>query len=137
MKSLPQTGGQLKSLHLGWNHLTTSRSLQLSQIKLIVNNCLNLEQHVLGMDIGLWDANNFGHVLSKKALNYLCENLTQTIFKLEKEDQPNVNDLCLRKVAKRFKNLKALDISGTQVTFDGLIANIDNLTSLEYLGIHP
>ena len=32
MKSLPQTGDQLKSLHLGWNHLSTYRRLQLSQI---------------------------------------------------------------------------------------------------------
>ena len=133
IKNLPKTGSQLKSLQLGSNHLSSTHRSQFKQIKRIVNNCPNLEQLSLGSLSK--EYGNVTNVLSYEAMMYLCEHLPQNIIKLEFDEQTNFNDPCLWKVAKRFKNLKALDISGTQVSYYGLVAFIDDLSSLEYLKI--
>ena len=62
VKSLPKTGGELKSLYLGLNHLASSSDLQFTQIKLIVDNCPHLEQLALGCNLGLPNDRNYGHV---------------------------------------------------------------------------
>ena len=48
VENLPNTGHQLKSLHLGWNHLPSSYDFQFDLIKPIVDNCSILEELFLG-----------------------------------------------------------------------------------------
>ena len=117
--SLPQTGSQLKSLSLPDNFELNRESLGY-----IVKSCVNLEE--LGMPYcDLLDSD----------LDYLSDNLTPSILKLNLFGNTNYNDKALCKLVKRCPNLQTLDIFGTKVTWHGLCAIIDNLPCLEYLSL--
>ena len=131
--NLPKIGGGLKSLHLGWDHLPSDPNFQFELIKLIVDNCPNLEEFSLGNTSADSNDDNFCHNLCAEAMNYLCENLTQKIVKLEVDEEKNFDNACLKKAAMRFTNLRPLNLSSTRITFDDLIENIEELSSLEYL----
>ena len=117
--SLPQTGSQLKSLSLPDNFELNRESLGY-----IVESCVNLEE--LGMPYcDLLDSD----------LDYLSDNLTPSILKLDLFGNTNYNDKALCKLVKRCSKLQTLDIGGTKVTWYGLSAIIDNLPCLECLAL--
>ena len=131
IKSLPQNGSRLKSLNLENGLL--GKYCDLSNISLIVNSCLGLEELSL-----------CGNSIQEEAIAYLCENLTSNLLKLDIQDigmnwhEPNdeLNDNNVRALVKSCPKLKVLDIrSNEKVTYQGLVAIIDGLHFLEYLGL--
>ena len=129
IKVLPQIGSQLKSLNLGWGLL--GKLCDLSSISSIVNTCLDLEE-----------LNISGNRLNEEAISYLCENLTSNILKLDigfggwHDPDTGLNDNNIKALVKRCPKLKVLDIrSNENVTYQGLVAIIEDLPSLEYLGL--
>ena len=115
---LPQIGSQLKSLNLD---VTTH---PLYNISLIVDSCLDLEEL------------NIRGKLSKDAMSYLCENLTSKILKLDLSCPRILNDNNIRVLVKRCPKLTVLDIrSNEKVTYQGLVAIIEGLHFVEYLGV--
>ena len=116
---LPQIGSQLKSLNLD---ITTH---PLYNISLIVDSCLDLEEL------------NIRGKLSEDAMSYLCENLTSKILKLDFSNWTrSLNDYNIRVLVKRCPKLTVLDIcSNEKVTYQGLVAIIEGLHFLEYLGV--
>ena len=118
-----QIGSQLKSLNLQNGLL--GRYGNLGTIALIVNTCLGLEELNLSCNR-----------LKDEAIDYLCENLTPTIRKLNINGLDGLTNENLMKLVKRCPNLKVLDIRGNEkVTFLGLVAIIEQLHYLEYLGL--
>ena len=94
-----------------------------------MDNCPNLEKLALG-----WEHSaEFGHILSPLAMIYLCHNLTPKIVELDLEQQVYFNDICLEALAKRCNKLEALELSGTAVTYRGLVENSSRLNALKYL----
>jgi hypothetical protein len=126
IKSLPQIGSKLKSLNL-YNG-NEEKIGDLSNISLIVNTCLSLEE-----------LNISYNTLDTESMDYLCENLTPNILKLEIGSGLNdkgLNDNNIRELVKRCPKLKVLDIrSNEKVTFKGLVAISETLHFLEYLGL--
>ena len=133
IKSLPETGSKLKSLNL-YNGLLGNYG-DLASISKIVNTCLSLEE-----------LNISCNTLTVKAMDYLCENLTPNIFKLDigigsgelqfPQDHKGLNDNNIRALVKRCPKLKVLDIrSNVKVTYQGLVAISNGLHFLEYLGL--
>ena len=128
IKSLPEIGSRLKNLNLG-NGLV-GKFHDLSSISSIVNTCLGLEELNLG-----------GNSLNEEAISYFCENLTSNILKLEIAigywgTPRGLNDNNIRALVKRCPKLKVLDIRYNElVTYQGLVAIIEGLPSLEYLGL--
>ena len=128
IESLPQIGCQLKNLNLE-NDLF-GKFHDLSSISSIVNTCLGLEE-----------LNLCGNMLNEEAISYFCENLTSNILKLEIGigcwgTPRGLNDNNIKALVKRCPKLKVLDIRSNElVTYQGLVAIIEGLPSLEYLGL--
>mgnify|MGYP001217124361 FL=1 len=101
-----------------------------------MDSCLDLEELSI-----------CGNSLSEKAISYLCENLTSNILKLDirnsqfgvggwRDPDKALNDNNIRALVKRCPKLKVLDIRCNEnVTYQGLVAIIEGLHFLEYLGI--
>ena len=68
-------------------------------------------------------------------LDYLSDNVTSSILKLDLYGNTNYNDMALCKLVKRCSKLQTLELSGTKVTWHGLSAIIDNLPCLENLAL--
>ena len=116
--SLPQTGSQLKFLDV------PAKELDRESLDCIFESCVNLEELELifsGSDPSLAD--------------YLSNNLTPSILKLDLYGFENYDDNALCKLVKRCSNLQTLNIGGTKVTWYGLCAIIDNLPCLECLAL--
>ena len=128
IESLPQIGSQLKNLNLE-NDLF-GKFHDLSSISSIVNTCLGLEE-----------LNLCCNMLNEEAISYLCENLTSNILKLDIGigywgTPRGLNDNNIKALVKRCPKLKVLDIRTNElVTYQGLVAIIEGLSSLEYLGL--
>ena len=133
IKSLPEIGSKLKSLNLCYGLL--GKYGDLTSISLIVNTCLSLEELNISCNI-----------LTTKAMDYLCENLTPNVLKLDigigsgqlqfPQDHKGLNDNNIRALVKRCPKLKVLDIrSNVKVTYQGLVAISEGLHFLEYLGL--
>jgi hypothetical protein len=127
---LPQIGSQLKSLnlemttHLGRHALGICDFPPLYNISLIVDSCLDMEE------LNIWGK------LSEDAMSYLCENLTSKILKLDFFWTGSLSDNNIRVLVKRCPKLTVLDIrSNEKVTYQGLVAIIEGLHFLEYLGV--
>ena len=129
IKSSPQIGSKLKSLNLCgiqggmWD--------DLASISLIVNSCLDLEE----LNIFCW----YG-TTTTEAIAYLCENLTTNILKLHlglvDGLEIELNDNNIRALVKRCPKLQVLDIRPSgKITYHCLVAIIDGLHFLEYLGL--
>ena len=117
--SLPQTGRQLRSLSL------PDFEFDRESLDCIFESCVNLEElrlpYYSGSDPSLAD--------------YLSNNLTPSILKLDLYGFENYDDNALCKLVKRCSKLQMLDIGSTEVTWDGLSAIIDNLRYLECLAV--
>ena len=143
-RNLSRIGWKLKTLNLG-NLLRYGKKYYLRSTSLIVNSCINLEELNLC-------CNSF----STDAVEYLCENLTPTILKLDlktiqyasydKNLRMGLPDELARKVGltdknlgalvKRCPKLRVLDIrDNDNVTYQGLLAISNGLHFLEYLGL--
>ena len=103
----------------------------MSSISIIVDCCLDLEELSIG-----------GNFLNDNAIYYLCENLTSKILKLDirigewLDRTTGMNDNNVRALVKRCPQLRVLDIRyNEKLTYQGLVAIIEGLHFLEYLGI--
>ena len=142
LRSLTQIGRKLKSLNLG-NDLRTGKRYDLGSISTIVNACLGLEE--LNMSC---------NSLSTESVDYLCENLTPNIQKLDIRNiqysdyfenvrmglhEPwkiGLNDKNIRSLVKRCPKLRVLDIRDNEnVTYQGLVAISNGLLFLECLAL--
>ena len=74
IESLPQIGSKLKILNLYNGHGNIGKFGDLSNISLILNTCLSLEE-----------LNISYNTLDTESIDYLCENLTPNILKLDIE----------------------------------------------------
>ena len=114
IKRLPQIGCRLKKLNLEY---ALGKNGDLGTIALIVNSCLGLEELNLSCN-----------TLKDDAINYLCENLTPNILKLNlevgeayAEPDKGLNDDNIRVLVKRCPKLKVLDIrTNEKMTYNGL-----------------
>ena len=129
IKVLPQIGSQLKSLNLLSQF--PGELCDMSSISMIVDCCLDLEELSIG-----------GNFLNDNAIYYLCENLTSKILKLDirigewLDRITGMNDNNVRALVKRCPQLRVLDIRyNEKLTYQGLVAIIEGLHFLEYLGI--
>ena len=129
IKRLPQIGCRLKKLNL--EH-ALGKNGDLGTIALIVNSCLGLEELNLSCN-----------TLKDDAINYLCENLTPNILKLNlevgeayAEPDKGLNDDNIRVLVKRCPKLKVVDIrTNEKMTFNGLWEIIEKLLFLEILAV--
>ena len=127
IKRLPQIGSRLKNLNLESGGL--GKNGDLGTIALIVNSCLGLEELNLSFN-----------TLKDDAIDYLCDNLTPNILKLNLEigNEPGegLNDDNIRALVKRCPKLKVLDIrSNEKMTYRGLWDIIEKLLFLEILAL--
>ena len=130
IKRLPQIGSRLKNLNLEGGGL--GKNGDLGTIALIVNSCLGLEELNLS-----WNT------LKDDAVDYLCENLTPNILKLNleigetyAEPDKGLNDDNIRALVKRCPKLKVLDIrTNEEMTYHGLWEIIEKLLFLEILAL--
>ena len=125
--SLPQTGSQLKSLAL------VGFKLDRESLDYILS-CFKLEELCIGANyvntMALFDT-----LYDPSFLNYISDNLTPSILKLDLSDVKIFNDNALCKLVSRCSKLQTLDIRGSKVTWNGVSAIIDNLQCLEYLAV--
>ena len=124
IKKLPEIGGHLKNLNL--ENTLPEECGDLEHIELIVDSCVGLEE-----------LNLCANILTGEAIDYLCENLTPNILKLNLGDAyiGLINENII-KLVERCPNLKVLDIrSNEEVTYHGLVAITEGLNFLEYLGL--
>jgi hypothetical protein len=128
-KCLPKIGSHLKCLNFENGGL--GKYGDLGNVALIVNTCLDLEE-----------LNISCNSLSEEAGAYLCENLTANILKLDVEigeEEPTergLNDNNIRALVNRCPKLKVLDIrTNEKVTYQGVVAIIERLHFIEYLGL--
>ena len=94
-----------------------------------MNSCLGLEELNLSFN-----------TLKDDAIDYLCDNLTPNVLKLNLEigNEPGegLNDDNIRALVKRCPKLKVLDIrSNEKMTYHGLWAIIERLLFLEILAL--
>ena len=123
---LPKTGSHLKSLALSYfdldgksDHIHSGRHYDY-----IAESCINLEW----LDI-------YDNRLAACSAEYLSENLTPSLLRLNLFCVIQFDDNALCKLAKRCSKLKTLDIRDTKVTWHGLSASIEHMQCLEYLAI--
>ena len=130
IRKLPEIGSQLKNLNLE-NKFAEYDYFDLDYIALIVDACVGLEE-----------LNLSSNTFTGEAIEYLCENLTPNILKLNLEmgddglSRDGLKNENLMKLVESCPNLKVLDVrSNEQITYQGLVAIIENLSFLEYLGL--
>ena len=142
VRILTQISRKLKILNLG-NDLRTGKNYILSSISTIVNTCLGLEE--LNMSC---------NSLTIESIDYLCENLTPNILKLDIKNiqyayylekirmglhepwKVGLNDNNIRALVKRCPKLRVLDIRDNEnVTYQGLVAISNGLLFLECLAL--
>ena len=123
---LPKTGSHLKSLALSYFDLDGKSDYIHSgrHYDYIAESCTNLEW----LDI-------YDNRLAACSAEYLSENLTPSLLRLNLFCVIQFDDNALCKLAKRCSKLKTLDIRDTKVTWHGLSASIESLQCLEYLAI--
>ena len=122
IKCLPKIGSHLKCLSFENGGL--GKCGNLGNVALIVNTCLDLEE-----------LNISCNSLTEEAGAYLCENLTPNVLKLNIEIE-KLNDNNIRALVNRCPKLKVLDIrTNEKVTYQGVVAIIDRLHFIEYLGL--
>jgi hypothetical protein len=95
--------------------------LDLESIKFIINNCnevtiLNLQRYPNDED-----------VLSEESINYLANNLSEKVEKLNLGYQTFVKDEHVMKLILRCKRLTELNLNGTSISLDSLTCIIENL----------
>ena len=101
--------------------LRTFKTLDLESIQFIINNCkeltvLNLQRH-----------RNDEDVLSEESINYLANNLTEKVEKLNLGYQRFVNDEHVMKLIPRCNRLTELNLNGTSISPSSLTCIIENL----------
>ena len=101
--------------------LRTSKTLDLKSIQFIINNCnevtvLNLQRYCNDED-----------VLSEESINYLANNLTEKVEKLNLGYQRFVKDEHVVKLILRCKRLTELNLNGTSISLNSLTCIIENL----------
>ena len=101
--------------------LRTSKTLDLESIQFIINNCnevtvLNLQRYPNDED-----------VLSEESINYLANNLSEKVEKLNLGYQRFVKDEHVMKLILRCKRLTELNLNGTSISLDSLTCIIENL----------
>ena len=120
-----QNGKTLQVLDLNGCKIAESWEIKLEPVQIIVRNCINLKE-----------VNFDNTILSKEAIRCLVENVTSSIQVLSLNYVTSVNDLCIRILVNRCKELKTLNLAHTPITTQSLLAIIENLkSSLEQLDI--
>ena len=95
-------------------------------LKYVIESCVNLEE---------LNFNSCSIDCDPKFLDYFSNNCTPSILKLDLCKVKNYDDNALCQLVKRCSKLQTLDIRGTEVTWYGISAIIDNLPRLEYLAL--
>ena len=120
-----QIGKTLQVLDLSGCKIGESWEIKLEPVQIIVRNCINLKE-----------VNFDNTILSKEAIRCLVENVTPSIQVLSLNYVTSVNDLCIRILVNRCKELKTLNLAHTPITSQSLLAIIETLKpSLEQLDI--
>ena len=101
--------------------LRTSKWLNLESIQFIVNNFSELTEVNLKNGYAIED------VLSEQSINYLANNLTEKVVKLNLGNQVFVEDEHVMKLIGRCKRLTELSLNGTSISIDSLMCIIENL----------
>ena len=103
-------------------HLRTSRWLNMEAIQFIVNNFSELtEVNFKTNGYAMED------VLSEQSINYLANNLTEKVVKLDLGWQIFVEDEHVMKIIQRCKRLTELSLKGTSISNNSLMCIIENL----------
>ena len=112
--------------------LTASTALDFESIQFIVNNCNELTE----IDISRNPYGKHDEELSEESINYLANNLTEKVVKLNLGNQIFVRDEHVMKLIRRCKKLTELNLNGTSITPNSLTCIIENLKhSLVNLGL--
>ena len=102
--------------------LRPSERLNLESIKSIVTNLNELTEVNLRRNCYARD-----EILSEQSINYLANNLTEKVVKLNLGSQVYVEDEHVMKLIRRCKRLTELSLNGTSISNDSLICIIENL----------
>ena len=102
--------------------LRPSKRLNLESIQLIVNNFNELTEVNLRRNFYARD-----EILSEQSINYLANNLTEKVVKLNLGSQIYVEDEHVMKLIRRCKRLTELDLDGTSISNNSLMCIIENL----------
>ena len=103
--------------------LKASTELDFESIQFIVNNCTELTEINFGRNC---NGKYYGK-LSKESINYLANNLTEKVVRLNLGNQKFVRDEHVVKLISRCKKLRELNLDGTSITKNSLTCIIGNL----------
>ena len=103
--------------------LTASTKLNFESIQFIINNCNELTE--INISRNCYD--NPDEVLSEESINYLANNISEKVAKLNLGDQIFVTDEHVMKLIPRCKKLTELNLDGTSITTNALSCIIENL----------
>ena len=123
--------------------LTTSKRLDLESIQIIINNLTELKEVNLESYryyLLHWNKKKYyaEDVLSEESINYLANNLTEKVEKLNLGYQRLVEDEHVMKLIPRCKRLTELNLNGTSISPNALRCIIENLKhSLVILAMAP
>jgi hypothetical protein len=101
--------------------LRTSKWLNLESIQFIVNNFTELTE------VNLTNGYAIEDVLSEQSINYLANNLTEKVVKLNLGNQIFVEDEHVMKLIQRCKRLTEMSLNGTSISYNSLMCIIENL----------
>ena len=112
--------------------LTTSKRLDLESIQIIINNLTELKEvnlHSYRYHLLHWNKQKYyaEDVLSEESINYLANNVTEKVEKLNLGYQRFVEDEHVMKLIPRCKRLTELNLNGTSISPNGLKCIIENL----------
>ena len=102
--------------------LRTPKRLNLESIQFIVNNCNELTEVNLKRSCYARE-----EILSEQSINYLANNLTEKVVKLDLGSQIFVEDEHVMKLIQRCKKLTELSLNGTSISYNSLVCIIENL----------
>ena len=103
--------------------LKASTKLDFESIQFIVNNCTELTEIHISRNCH----QEPDEELSEESINYLANNLTEKVVKLNLGNQIFVRDEHVMKLIPRCKKLTELNLDGTSITHNSLTCIIENL----------
>ena len=112
--------------------LATSKRLDLESIQIIIKNLNELKEfnlHSYRFYLLSWNKNKYfaEDILSEESINYIANNLTEKVEKLNLGYQRFVKDAHVMKLIPRCKRLTELNLRGTSISPNSLTCIIENL----------
>ena len=112
--------------------LATSKRLDLESIQIIIKNLNELKEfnlHSYRYYLLSWNRKKYfaEDVLSEESINYIANNLTEKVEKLNLGYQRFVKDAHIMKLIPRCKRLTELNLRGTSISPNSLTCIIENL----------